>query len=207
MPTHPMKTLSFLVLASLLLLGCTQPPSQKAQEIGIPVTQPILPASQPASQEWANYDNIGISFDYPKGMGLTESLQSYPGYATVVLQSENASEASILVLVFMNGSSENITDPIEEVSGIMASDSESENDPLGILHQATSKSPITTYTSSNGLATAEIGFNITHGNLSLYGYAFTLYNKDTKGVYGVRMVSLKNDLAVRMKERFLSSFN
>lgn len=200
---HGTKSLFAMAFISMLLIfGCAgQQPTQGVQNGSPSVAAP----SQPAAQQWAHYSNIGMSFDYPAGMSVNESLGSYPDSATVVVQSRDAAVGAIIV-EFMNASLiSNLTiDPLAVATGVLDYDNASGGDML--LSQADGTSAISNYTTPNGLAAAEMRFTLPTGNLTLYGYAIEIYDHAHDASYPVRIVSSDPAQSKSIRDRFVASF-
>jgi hypothetical protein len=189
-----------IALIALLIGGCTG----QAQAPTNSSASPQPPAAPPA-QQWAHYSNIGMSFDYPAGMGVNESLESYPQSAIVVVQSRDAAVGAIIV-EFMNATViSNLTiDPIYVATGILDYDNSSGGDML--LSQADATSAMTNFTSPGGLAAAEMRFTIPSGNLTLYGVALELYDQKGLVSYPVRIVSSDPNQTRALRDRFVDTF-
>jgi hypothetical protein len=203
-----------LVLLLVLFAGCTQqvgqaPSQQQTQPPTTPGTHIQTPPPsqpvQPPEAGWDTYRNIGITFQYPAGMKVTESLSSYPGYATIAIQG-GAQNNDVIIIAFVNLTGTDYGNPLDAAENTLTSDSNAIKDPLGLLHQATQKGDISKYESANGLATAERTFSIAKGNITLYGYALELYDDANKAAYGVRILSINQSQSQEMKNTFISTF-
>lgn len=202
-----------LILA-LLLFGCTSqgPANQTVQTNQSPqaiAPQPV-PPSAPADQTgWATYRNIGMSFDYPADMNITEEISGYPGYATVVAQGRNFSEGAVVVgFINASGISSLPGDPEQAAAGILKGDGENSDDISG---QAQVRGEISSGLSANGVPMAERTFELTKtssaGNsATAYGYALELYDPALKASYPVRIFSGNKEWTKQMRDRFVSSF-
>ncbi len=165
-----------------------------------------------ATYSFEKYENIGISFDYPQGAKVVETLDSYPGYAVVAI-GDSVTNGSILV-VFMNMSS--LEEGLEGTSEELAAgflEAQSKQDNMGVLHQASSKGNITSYESPEGFGIAEMTFSMMVENLDKsqailpkHGYAMEFYDVDKKTRYGVRIFADEMGVAETLKERLVSSF-
>ncbi len=190
----------------ILLFGCTLPAE--------------VPQNETDSREegkgpeisFESYENIGVSFDYPEGARMAETLSNYPAYAVIAI-GDNVTNSSLL-FVFMNMSS--VGHGLEGTSEELAKDfleSSSKHDNIGVLHQATSKGEISTYKSPGGFSVAEMEFSLRAENLdksqasaSKDGYALEIYDTEKQARYGVRIFADEMETAKMLKERFVSSF-
>jgi hypothetical protein len=212
---------AFFALGLLLILfvsGCTSqqltPQQPSAPQANATQPAPAQPPSQPpspppAAMGWAHYSNIGISFDYPKQMNVTEQLGSYPGYATILAQGKNVSTGAIVVgFINFSGISSVLPDPLAQASRVLESDSKDKDDITG---QAQVQGEVSTYVSPNGVPLAERSFILTKpgtsgNNVTMYGYAIEFYDPGIKASYPVRIFSADQGWTDSMKARFLSTF-
>lgn len=225
-PAMNFRIILLVPLLALLLFGCSQspPPSAPANSTSENVSAPPAALPEPPSQPpaanpapgappqeagWLHYSNIGISFDYPERMNVTEQLGSYPGYATVVLQGKNVSTGAIVVgFINVSGIASADPDPLVQAARVLESDSKSKDDISG---QAQVKGDISTYISPGGLPTAERDFLLsgsssTGSNVTMHGYALEFYDSKRKAAYAVRIFSTDAAWTYEMKSRFVSSF-
>jgi hypothetical protein len=185
-----------LALASLLIAGCAQQPAPGQNNTN---------QSNVSVQQWAHYSNIGISFDYPAGMSLNQSLDSYPASALIVVQSSDAAQGAIIINYLNASLLSNLTrDPHDIAVGILDFDNSSGSDAM--LGQADATGPISNYTTSGGLAAAEMRFTLPAGNVTLYGYALEFYDKPRAVSYPVRIISSSPQQTQLIRDRFVSSF-
>lgn len=209
------KFVAFAIILALLFAGCTgqanpQAPPQANQSSQPSVGgQPAPPSNVSPTEAWPNYHKIGVSFDYPPGMNISEELSGYPGYATVVAQGRNVSEGA-LVFGFINASgvSSLPADPAAAAADTLKADGESADDISG---QAQVRGAIASGLSPNGIPMAERTFELTKtsstgNNVTAYGYALEFYDPGLKASYPVRIFSSDANRARQMRDRFVSSF-
>lgn len=207
-----MKALILVALA-LLIFGCAggspEAKTPEAQPPAVaPAPQPPPPPVQPESR-WASYANIGISFDYPKEMNVTEQLSGYPARGTVLIQGKLVTQGAIAVgFINASGISSVLPDPLAEAEKVLKSNTESEEDIAG---QAQIKGEIRSYTSPTGVPVAERSFVLTKpgssgNNVTMYGWALEFYDGGIKALYPVRIFSTNSTWTDEMKGRFVSSF-
>ncbi len=205
------KILAASLILALLLFGCagqTQQPAPTSNQA--PPPQPAqAPAPQPSEPGWPSYHKIGVSFDYPPGMNISEELSGYPGYATVVAQGANVSQGA-LVFGFINASgiSSLPSDPVQAAVDTLKADGENGDDISG---QAQVRGDISSSVSPNGIPMAERTFELTKtsstGNsVTAYGYALEFYDPNLKASYPVRIFSSDYNWTKEMRDRFVLSF-
>ncbi len=207
------KILAASLMLALLLFGCAGPAQPGANQSAPAVQPPPNPQAQPAPQApsdgWPSYHKIGVSFDYPTGMNISEELSGYPGYATIVAQGANVSQGA-LVFGFINASgiSSLPGDPVQAAVDTLKADGESGDDISG---QAQVRGDISGSVSPNGIPMAERTFELTKasstGNsVTAYGYALEFYDPALKASYPVRIFSSDYNWTKEMRDRFVSSF-
>ncbi|MEW6722466.1 MAG: hypothetical protein AB1324_04340 [Candidatus Micrarchaeota archaeon] len=211
----------------LLVVGCTQNPQPSPPESQ--PEAPVLPADETGAQQpapgtgkpvsgetpaanesgWKTYSNIGITFDYPENMSMTEQLQNHPRSASITLQGKNVSEGAIIVAFFnVSEFPPVLPDPLDEAARVLEDDG---NDPGDISGQAQAKGEISSYVSPNGLPLAEREFWLVSEtssgkNVTMHGYALEIYDAEDKAAYAARIFSADSEWTEEMKGRFVSSF-
>jgi hypothetical protein len=210
-----MRFLALLLMAALLISGCTQSPSQPGPAQAPGNASPQAAAPEPANQsvadsgQWSHYSNLGISFDYPQDMNVTEQLGGAPGYAIVTLQGRNVTTGAIVVGIVNTSLFSSVApDPLDEAVSILEFYSGSEDDIVG---QAQARGEISKYVSLNGIPLAERSFVLTKAgssgnNVTMYGYALEFYDAGIKSSYAVRIFSADAAWTGEMRSRFVSSF-
>ncbi len=201
------KILVAALVLAFLLFGCAGPAQPGANQ-SAPAVQPAPQAPQ-APSGWPSYHKIGVSFDYPPGMNLSEELSGYPGYATVVAQGSNVSQGA-LVFGFINASgiSSLPSDPVQAAVDTLKADGENGDDISG---QAQVRGDISGSVSPNGIPMAERTFELTKtsstGNsITAYGYALEFYDPTLKASYPVRIFSSDYNRTKEMRDQFVLSF-
>ena len=195
MATHRMLLALSLIL---LICGCTQAPPPAPNQ-----TQPATPA--PQVRQWAHYRNSVKTFIKPQGMRVNETLGSYPQSATVLIQSSDAAQGALLVNFVNASAASNLTiDPLEVAVGVLGYDNTSGSDL--VLSQADGTGEITNMTTSGGLAEAEMRFTLPTNNVTLYGFAIEMYDKQHAASYPVRILSSDPNQTKALRDRFIDTF-
>ncbi len=201
------RTIAALSIMLLLSLGCvSQPQAQNATAPSGPASQNASPAPQANPPSWAHYSNLGMSFDYPAGMRVNESLDLYPRSATVVVQSSDAAEGALIVQ-FVNASlAANLSSraPQDIAAIVLGYDNSSGSDAL--LVQADGTGEMANYTTPEGLGVAEMRFTLPSGNDTFYGYAIEIFDPKALASYPIRIISSSPNQTQAMKDKFMQSF-
>ena len=205
--THNLLLSVFVIF--MVFFGCTQQIQSPENMPNISTNSSTVSSS---ATEWQTYNNLGISFDYPKDMNLKESLGSYyngSGYATIVISKSEDNQYSVIEVFYLHaGSTVNSLNNPEEVASLMLSGDNKGKDPLGILDQATSKTDIKTFMSPNSYGVAEIEFEALDPEINKMAnaYALEFYKTGSNATFAIRILSTDSNKAKAMRDKFVSSF-
>lgn len=160
---------------------------------------------------YSEYKQDTFSFDYPQSLKAQESLGSYNGgrgYAFVALQNDIATDPALLVYYIRFGNISMLANKSADAiaKGLLESDN-SGTDVMGVLHQASDKSAISSFTSKNGYAGAEMTFVLKDpdGTQQIHGYAIQLYDARTTVSMKARVIGMDQATAKAARDRFVES--
>ncbi len=191
-----------LFLASLFLFpGCINPSPP----------QPLPNVSPTNSSEWSVYSGIGISFEFPSHMTLTQNLQSYNlGKGTASVAGESSGSA-LLLMVYTNSTIYGVSNVNGSDAAFAFLENDRFSDAAGMLNKATNTGEVSNYSLSSGAAFAsEIPFSmevLTSAGKSYFdGYAIDIFIPAKSALYRVRILAADKNDALKIKERFVQSF-
>jgi hypothetical protein len=197
------RLLNFLILMVFLVFafGCV---SQSAPN-------PLPNITSTGSSEWSMYSGIGMSFEFPSKMALTQNTQSYNlGKGTASVSGEE-SGSSLLLVIYMNSSIYGLTNSDGTGAAYAFLENDMFSDVAGMLNKAAKTGNVSNYTIANGSAYAsEMPFTmevLTSGGKTFFeGFAIDIYNPSQSALYRVRILAEDEGNALRIKERFVKSF-
>ncbi len=219
---YPVLALGIFLLI-VFLSGCTgsqpqgnatsQPQAQPATAPNATTVSPSVPLPQNQSQpsDWNHYSNIGISFDYPKEMSVSESTGSYPASASIIAKDQNGGSIGVSYTNASASGAKGSEDPLQVTSDFLSrlkrtlSDAMNKSIANGSIVSG-SVSDVSKQYSPNGIGGAEFSYVVANTNSTGYGYALQFYVPGRTAIYTVFILTPSRSESDMIKSRFMSSF-
>jgi hypothetical protein len=208
--------IAIIILAALLLLGCTGErgnPANSTANATLNGSGNLTPGNITAANAsgYATFTARSFSFDYPSDMAAKSSTGMHAGTFTG-RHGLDGRTGELLAVVYANTSetygvnadSEFKADPGLAANGFLEADKL--NDSAGYLQNAVDVGPTSMFARGRDVFIAEAPFTTKMSNNTYAGYALSLYVPARSLQVQVRILALNPIIANEIMEEFLLSF-